>query len=265
LRFVVAFAGVLSCLLSCAAWSQDLDPSTAPQLLSGVPQPADPAPAIAALLAQPATNTVIGPLQLTTQVDTWRGQALVTAVLASTQVERQLLTMAAPSLALDAVVGSATAKGTIALRLVAAPFFSAVQGDLVAIAGNQSTPFKGEIDNWVATGEPVVGEFDQIIMADLSTRTTVRGFQADMADVAFISGSLSLYTLVPTQLSPVQMTPFDIYAGSVFIAKGAKITLTIPTTIESGAISLNATVSSLNTPVHVVSGQVASWPLPQPP
>src|SRR5205823_1025830 len=132
------------------------------------------------------------------------------------------------------------------LRLVAMPSYSAVQGDIVVTAGNRSTPFKGQMASWVAEGEPVVGEFDQIIMADLSTRTTVLGFQADLAELAFISGSLTLYTLTATQLSPVQTTPYDIKAGSVYIAQGATITLTVPTASEMGALFLQATVSSLN-------------------
>lgn len=234
------------------------------QVPLGVFQSVDPAPIIAALLEQPATSTTVGPLQLTTQVNASRGQALVTAVLASAQVDRQLLTLLAPSLALDAEVNGATAKGTITLRLMPAPDFSSVQGDLVATSGSQSTPFRSQIDNWIAEGEPVVGEFDQIVMADLSTRTTVRGFQADLAELAFVSGSLTLDTLTATQLSPVQMTPYDIRAGSVFVAKGATITLTVPTIPSAGALFLQATVSSLTSPLHGVAANVASWPLPPP-
>ncbi len=111
----------------------------------------------------------------------------------------------------------------------------------------------------------MVGEYDQVIMANLSAHTTVRGLYGNLVDLSLVSGSLTLITLTATQLSPVQTSPYDIDAGSVHVAKGATITLTIPTKEAAGALFLQANVSSLTAPAHNVGVNVAAWPLPQPP
>jgi hypothetical protein len=264
LAISIALAGIVSCLQAYAAWSQDLRFPTAPPQRSIAVRARNPNAATAAL-AQDVAAAPTGPLLFTTQVDASRGTVLVTATLAGAQVKQQLLTLTAPSMMLDVAAGGAAAKGTVTLHLAAPPSYSAVEDDVVVTVGTQSTEFKGQINSWVAAGEPVVGEYDQVIMADLSAHTTVRGLFGNLAAMAFVSGSLTLVTLTATQLSPVQATPYDIDAGSVRVAKGATITLTIPTQEQAGSLFLQATVSSLATATHNVGVNVASWPLPSPP
>jgi hypothetical protein len=264
LVIAIALTGIVSCLHPCAAWSQDLRLTTEPQQRSTAVRARNPATASVTPAPESAAAPA-APLQFTTSVDASRGTVLVTATLAGVQVKQQLLTLAAPAMPLDAVAGGAAAKGTVTLHLTAPPSYSAVEDDVVVTAGAQSTELKGQISSWVATGEPVVGEYDQVIMADLSTHTTVRGLAGNLVDMSFVSGSLTLVTLTATQLSPVQSWPYDIDAGSVHVAKGASMTLTIPTKQQSGAVFLQANVSSLATPAHNVGVYVATWSLPPPP
>lgn len=257
----IALTGIVSCLHPRAAWSQDLRLTNEPQQRSTAVRTRNPATASVTLAPEAAAAPTV-PLQFTTNVDASRGTVLITATLAGAQVKQQLLTLSTPTMLLDALAGGVAAKGAVTLHLAAPPSYSAVEDDVVVTTGVQSTELKGQISSWVATGEPVMGEYDQVIMADLSTHTTVRGLAGNLVDMSFVSGSLTLVTLTATQLSPVQSWPYEIDAGSVHVAKGAAMTLTIPTKQQSGAVFLQANVSSLATPAHNVGVYVATWPLP---
>jgi hypothetical protein len=262
LLIAVVLTGILSCLHTRAAWSQDLRLGVEPQQRPAALRARGPGTANVALVQSPAVPA--GPLQFSASVDPSRGTVAVIVTLDGVDVKQQLLTLSAPAMPLDVAAGGVTAKGTVTLHLAAPPAYSAVDDDVVVTAGTQSTELKGQISSWVATGEPVVGEYDQVIMADLSTHTTVRGLAGNLVDMSFVSGALTLVTLTATQLSPVQSWPYEIDAGNVHIAKGGSMTLTIPTKQQAGAVFVQANVSSLATPPHNVGVYVATWPLPPP-
>lgn len=235
------------------------------RLILAPPQRIDPGPALAALAALPAKTTTIGPLTLTTQVDPARGEALVTAVLAQVQVAKQMLTLWAPSMDLDVAISDSTAKGTITLVLMSPPQYSSLAADIQATTGAQSYPYKGDLDSWVATAQPVLGEFTFMITGELSTLTTVRGFAGETVLFSFISGATPIASTTVTQFTPVATFPYPIIAGHTQIATGAVITLTIATTIQPGQLFLQATVSSQTVPPTPIASSVANWTLPPTP
>ncbi len=216
----------------------------------------------AALASLPAKTSVIGPLQLTTQVDPARGQALISAALNGTLVKRQLLSLATPRFDLDVIAGASAAKGVANLSLSAEPQYSSIDVEVTAALAGVTTPFKGQLDSWVATSPPVVSDFDLFISGDLTAHTTVLGMAGDIVRFSFINGEVLLEQAVATRFAPNQRFPNDVIAGLLTIQAGATLTLTVPSEEQSGQLFLQATFSAQNTPPTHVSTSVASWPAP---
>jgi hypothetical protein len=216
----------------------------------------------ARLTAVAATQVNVGPLTLKVQADPARGQALVTAAFAEAAVETQVLTITSPTLTLDVAEGAASAKGDLQLVLNSPPKYSAVTADVVATNAGVQTPFRGALGRWVATAEPVAGEYTTIINGELTADTTVRGAAGNIVQFSFVSGSLTIGSVTATQFAPRQVFLNDIVAGDLKIQAGATITLTFPTTIRPGLLLLRATVSTDTTPPTPIAASVARWRLP---
>lgn len=230
--------------------------------LADLSRPLTTAEYVALFAAVPPVNVNVGPLTLSVQADPSRGQALITATLSGTPVVTQLLTIAAPTLQLDVAVGTASATGTVTLQFALPPQYSNVSADLVAVQGPVSTPYRGTITAWLATGTPVVGDFVTILMSELSTLTIVRSVGANIAQFSFVSGAVPIAVAEATQFAPVQVFPNKIVAGNVYVEAGATITLTIPTQLAQGWLLLQATYGSETTPATKFSASVALWNLP---
>jgi hypothetical protein len=209
------------------------------------------------------TPVKIGPLTLISQVDLSRGQAVVTAVLASVTIDKQLLSYTDARMQLDVANGQASAKGEIILNLKPSPQFSALVADILAIENKNEFPYKGALASWESEGEPVVGDYVLQLTAELSTLTTVRSAAANIAEFSFLVGALPVASMTATQLAPIQKLPSAVVAGDVRIEAGAQISLTIPTTLEKGFLFLTAEFSSRTTPPTPIGASVANWTLPQ--
>lgn len=212
---------------------------------------------------EPAEITA-GPMVITSHADASRGQSMVEITLGGTSVKKQLLTLAEPALAVDVAANGATARGEITLELKPPPQISAVVADLTATDTAGSYPFKGDVDTWAATGEPVIADYVQPLDAVLSTLTSIRGTEGNIANFSFYAASQLLASMTATQLAPKQIWPTPIIAGEVNIRQGAQINLTIPTTSQDGSLFLVAEFSTLTTPKTPVASTVAKWPLPPP-
>ena len=245
--------------VAAGAWLCLITSCVALQPLSAAVPAANAAPA-----AVPSAPVQAGPLALTAQVDTAKGQVLVTATLGHV-VARQVLTLASPVLPLDLADGPLSARGRVMLRFAAAPQLSAVTADVVAADGAGSHRFRGAVASWLAAAPPILYQRSFDLAADLSIQVTVRGAAGNTAEVAFYSGSLRLGALTAMQLSPRQIFVGPLQAGSVRVEPGATITLTIPTALQKGMLFLQATFSTATTPATTISASVAQWPLPPAP
>lgn len=222
----------------------------------GPPAPANPAH---------EDSRTIGPLVLTARANPSRGDATVTAALDGTTIAMQRLTLAQPSLSLDVKAGTSAATGSVTLDLQAAPLISSVEADVQATGDGTTTPYRGTVVTWTAEADPVLAEFTQVLNGDLSAHTTVRGAAGNVVQFQFVSGSTPLATLTATQFSPQQAFPTKIQGGDVTVDAGAKITLTIPTTLQPGMLFLQATIATATTPSTPVAASMAEWTLPAPP
>ncbi|MBB4003110.1 hypothetical protein [Aurantimonas endophytica] len=210
-------------------------------------------------------SRTIGPLVLTARVNPARGDATVTAALNGVAIAMQRLTLAQPSLSLDVKAGASSATGSVTLDLQAPPLISSVEADVTATSAGTVTPYRGAVITWTAEADPVFAEFTQVINGELSAHTVVRGAAANIVQFQFVSGSTPIATLTATQFSPQQAFPSKIQGGDVSIDSGAKITLTIPTTLQPGMLFLQATITTATTPPTQIAASMAEWSLPPPP
>jgi hypothetical protein len=217
---------------------------------------------IAMFATLPVTKTTVGPLVISVQSEPARGQALVNLQLSGTTILTQLLCLVDPVLSFDLAQGDSAATGRITLQLLEPPRYSSVDADMCTRQGVATDQFKGMLDSWVATASPVIGDFVAILTSEFSTRTTVRGPAANLAEFQFYQGTTPIAQAEVTQFAPVQVFPDAIVSGGVRIEPGAQITLSIPSTITPGWLFLQATFSSTTTPPTRISSSVANWSLP---
>jgi hypothetical protein len=219
---------------------------------------------LATFVAVTPTQVISGPLQINVQTDAASGRAVVTVLLLGTQLFCRLLSLTNPTFPLDISLQDCVAKGTFSLQLLAAPDFCSVNAEVLATQSGVDHSVHGSICSWQATAEPIVGDYSTVLTSELTTLTTVRGAQANYAEFGFyLSGTLLAQT-VATQFASEQTFTNAIVAGSTRIDPGAKITLSIPTTIAPGWLLLQATFASSTTPPTRISAAIANWTLPQP-
>jgi hypothetical protein len=100
-----------------------------------------------------------------------------------------------------------------------------------------------------------------ILTSEVTIQTTVIGDARNIASVAIIDGSVTVWSTTLTQASPNAETPYALQLGSIKIDAGAGLHLTIPTSIQNGNVVLEATIEQASNPPQPFAAQVASWPL----
>ena len=103
-------------------------------------------------------------------------------------------------------------------------------------------------------------KFSYPITPEVSIDTTVSGDSRQNATVSIIYGSMTLWSGTMTQFAPEITTPFEIKAGSITIEEGGTFTLTIPTSMQNGAVAANLKIKTATSTVPF-NALVASWPL----
>jgi hypothetical protein len=83
------------------------------------------------------------------------------------------------------------------------------------------------------------------------------------AQVSFYSGPTLVYSLTLIQAAPLQSLPDNLMVGSFKIHSGT-LQLQLPSTIQTGTVTLNCTYTDLNvTTPQVLNAVIASWNLNQ--
>ena len=109
-----------------------------------------------------------------------------------------------------------------------------------------------------AAAAPMVISY--ILTSEVTIQTTVIGDARNIASVAILDGSVTVWTTTLTQAAPDSETPYALVLGSIKIDAGAGFHLTIPTSIQNGSVMMDATIEQQGTKTPFGS-QVASWPL----
>ncbi|CAD5258010.1 MULTISPECIES: hypothetical protein [Halomonadaceae] len=234
----------------------------AEKLLNGRPRALSTDEVIEFFNALAPYQATAGPLTIEAKVAPGMGQVVVKLALAGREMGKRLLGYTEPELILNLANDEATATGKIKLELKAAPHFSSLEADVSATQSGQTFCFKGDIASWQAKGLPVVGHYVTQLDATLTANTTVRGVSANTANFEFLFQGSAVAAMTTTQLAPVQVYPDEISAGNLHIAKGAKITLAVPTEIGPGMLFLQCFFKTATTPETQVSASVANiaWP-----
>lgn len=83
------------------------------------------------------------------------------------------------------------------------------------------------------------------------------------AQVYFYSGPTKVYALTLIQAAPVQQLPSNLKIGSFVIISGT-LTLQLPSSIQSGTVTLNCTYTDQNvTTPQPLNAVIATWNLNQ--
>ena len=109
-----------------------------------------------------------------------------------------------------------------------------------------------------AAAAPLVISY--ILTSEVTIQTTVIGDARNIAMVAILDGSMTVWTTTLTQAAPDSETPYALQLGSIKIDAGAGFHLTIPTAIQNGSIMMDATVEQQGTGTPFAA-QVSSAPL----
>lgn len=109
-----------------------------------------------------------------------------------------------------------------------------------------------------AAAAPLV--INYVLTAEVTIQTTVIGDQRNVASVAILDGSLTVWSATLTQPAPDAETTYALVLGSIKIDAGAGVELTIPTAIQNGSVMFQATIEQQGTSTPI-SAQIASWPL----
>ena len=120
---------------------------------------------------------------------------------------------------------------------------------------------KGPSDNGAqqVAAAPLV--INYMMTSQVSIQTTVLGDARNIATVAIIYGSLTMWSTTLTQIAPNATTPYALVMGSVTVDAGAGFQLTIPTSVQNGNVMFDGTIVQGSNPPTPYAAQVSSWPL----
>lgn len=92
-----------------------------------------------------------------------------------------------------------------------------------------------------------------------SVKTTISGENRDITTIAFYNVNTLMYSITLTPVTPAATIPTDLIIGSLFISKGARLDMTVPSTLQSGQVMLNCVLKSGDHDPVSFSAQVATW------
>lgn len=190
------------------------------------------------------------------------GQALATVVLSlsGVVVDKAVLSYEAPVYTFNIAAGGARAEGSIGLAVAQAPRLSGIEGHFTAWnRAAKTTRFDGKIASWISPDSLVLVERNFWLTGLLNARTTVRINSRSGAQVDILSGSVVLFSTLLLPPSPVAVTPVDLIVGNVKVTRGAKMTLTPPSSLAAGTMFLECQFQTDTTPSTAFSGMVATW------
>jgi hypothetical protein len=104
-------------------------------------------------------------------------------------------------------------------------------------------------------------QFTFPLSPSVSVVTNVFGTARNMASVAILSGTITVWTGTMIQTAPVATIPYELRLGSMNIKAGTTFTLTIPTTMQNGNVFMQGELQSPPNPWQPIAAIVAMWPL----
>jgi hypothetical protein len=91
--------------------------------------------------------------------------------------------------------------------------------------------------------------------------TTVSGDNRDIANIVVNNVNTPVYTTTLNSIQLKATTDQDIVLGSLTILKGARFSLTIPSSTQTGWVMLNCSIKSGDNDPTPFSAMIASWTL----
>jgi hypothetical protein len=161
---------------------------------------------------------------------------------------------------------NASINGNVKLRSTSKNPTSTLDASLKLTDAGQVTQFTGQLAGWKHTAQSATASIVQdgeTMSYDLGTvcsvKTTISGENRDITTIAFYYVNTLMYTITLTPVTPTATIPTDLIIGSLFISKGAKLDMQVPSTLQSGSVMLNCVLKSGDHDPVQFSAQVATW------
>lgn len=141
---------------------------------------------------------------------------------------------------------------------------STLDASLKLTDAGQVIQFTGQLAGWNhAERSAIQSPSGETISYDLGTvctvKTTISGENRDITTIAFYYVNTLMYTITLTPVTPTATIPTDLIIGKLFISKGAKLDMQVPSKLQSGYVMLNCVFKSDDHDPVSFSAQVATW------
>jgi len=145
---------------------------------------------------------------------------------------------------------------------------STLDASLKLTDAGQVMQFTGHLAGWnyrAPTALPTITQDGETISYNLGTVcniiTTISGENRDVTTIAFYYVNTLMYTITLTPVTPTATIPTDLSIGKLFIAKGAKLDMTVPSKLQYGQVMLDCVFRSDDHDPVTFSSQIATWSL----
>lgn len=188
----------------------------------------------------------------------YKAQAIVTLTLTETDTATTI----------SGRWNNASVNGNVRLKSGNRNPTSTLDASLKLTDAGQVIQFAGQLAGWNHTGPtaaPSITQDGETLSYDLGTvctvKTTISGENRDITTIAFYYVNTLMYTITLTPVTPTATIPTDLIIGKLFISKGAKLDMQVPSRLQSGQVMLNCVFRSDDHDPVTFSAQVATWSL----
>lgn len=190
----------------------------------------------------------------------YKTQAIVTLTLTETDT----------ATAINGRWNNASINGNVKLRSGNTNPTSTLDASLKLTDAGQVIQFTGQLAGWrhaatiaFQSAMQAAGQNSDTVSYDLGTvctvKTIISGENRDITTIAFYYVNTLMYTITLTPVTPTATIPTDLIIGKLFISKGAKLDMQVPSKLQSGQVMLNCVFTSDDHDPVSFSAQVATW------
>lgn len=190
----------------------------------------------------------------------YKAQAIVTLTLTETDTATTI----------NGRWNNASVNGNVKLKSGNKNPTSTLDASLKLTDAGQVIQFTGQLAGWnhaerseIRFQEQATVPAGETLSYDLGTvctvKTTISGENRDITTIAFYYVNTLMYTITLTPVTPTATIPTDLIIGKLFISKGAKLDMQVPSKLQSGYVMLNCVFKSDDHDPVSFSAQVATW------
>jgi hypothetical protein len=200
-----------------------------------------------------------GPASFWISVDARIAKAEVEVYLQGQMVARETLTPEAATAQLNLLNGAAGVEGSLAVEFNGPGKRSVLLGDFVVKAGAGSTPYRGEIVNWIDPEKWLLKSEERWITPEIRAVADVSMGRDEAVEISFYAGDQIINTVTLSQGANDAVVTKGFQVGTVQIDAGLTLHLQPATPQQRGEVILDGNFSSSNLPHVHYAGAIVAW------